>query len=393
MTTVGEMPHCNDMEIELSYISIERSRHGKKTLYVRYRGHRIRLREIPGTPEFLDEYRKALASAGYMSGVSVQQAAPNKVPALKRDYPRGSFGWLVLKYFSESPTFKAMKPAGQRRRRSNLEPMAIEHGHRPMIIPTQAITAGLAKRVAKPEAANEWLKSMKALYTWAKGARIIKDSPAAGISKIKNDTDGFHTWTIEEMRVFIVRHPRGTMAYLALILLLFTGLRRSDAVRIGRQHVSNETIRFRTSKTGAELVVRLPWPLADAISALREGSDLPLLQSAQGRAFASGAAFGNWFKDRATEAGIAHCSPHGLRKAGASIAAEMGASEVELDAMYGWSNPRQSGTYTRAARNLILATTGFGRIADALVGQGLLAPPDEEQNMAKSVAPFSSAIR
>ena len=71
----------------------------------------------------------------------------------------------------------------------------------------------------------------------------------------------------------------------------------------------------------------------------------------------------------------------------------MGASEVELDAMYGWSNPRQSGTYTRAARNLILATTGFGRIADALVGQGLLAPPDEEQNMAKSVAPFSSAIR
>jgi hypothetical protein len=48
--------------------------------------------------------------------------------------------------------------------------------------------------------------------------------------------------------------------------------------------------------------------------------------------------------DCATEAGIAHCSPHGLRKAGASIAAEMGASEVELDAMYGWSNPRQSGT-------------------------------------------------
>jgi hypothetical protein len=48
---------------------------------------------------------------------------------------------------------------------------------------------------------------------------------------------------------------------------------------------------------------------------------------------------------------------------------------------------------TRAARNLILATTGFGRIAEALVGQGLLAPPDEEQNMAKSVAPFSRAIR
>ena len=105
------MPHCNDMEIELSYISIERSRHGKKTLYVRYRGHRIRLREIPGTPEFLDEYRKALASAGYMSGVSVQQAAPNKVPALKRDYPRGSFGWLVLKYFSESPALRS--PCGE----------------------------------------------------------------------------------------------------------------------------------------------------------------------------------------------------------------------------------------------------------------------------------------
>jgi integrase len=49
-----------------------------------------------------------------------------------------------------------------------------------------------------------------------------------------------------------------------------------------------------------------------------------------GRAFTV-AGFGNRFRDRCHEAGLPHCTAHGLRKAGATIAAENGAIDRQLD--------------------------------------------------------------
>lgn len=376
------------MEIDLRYISEETTRHGKRVIYARCKGKRIRLHHPVSSPEFVEEYRAALRNLGLVGG-ALASGRPGEAPTppAKRAHPPRTFGWLVLRYLNESAAYKTMSKIGQTRRRRILEDVAIKHGDKPMLIPREKIAAGLANRSDTPGAANDWLKSIKALYTWAASVAIIKESPAAGISKIKTDTDGFHTWSMEDIGAYLQRHPRGTTGYLACILLLFTGLRRSDAVKLGRQHMRSGTVRFKTSKTGAELAARIPWPLQDAIDAMPESGELPILLNGYGKAFASGAAFGNWFKDRCSEANIPHCTAHGLRKAGATIAAEMGASEVELDAMYGWSNNRQSGTYTRAARNLILATTGFNRIADALIEHGLLISAHKEQSEVNNVAP------
>ena len=48
-------------------------------------------------------------------------------------------------------------------------------------------------------------------------------------------------------------------------------------------------------------------------------------------------------------AGLPHCTAHGLRKAGATFAAEQGATEHQLMAIYGWDSPKQAALYTRAA--------------------------------------------
>jgi hypothetical protein len=48
-------------------------------------------------------------------------------------------------------------------------------------------------------------------------------------------TDGFHSWTLDEVSQHQARHPIGTKARLALALLLFTGVRRDDLVCLGRQ--------------------------------------------------------------------------------------------------------------------------------------------------------------
>ena len=46
--------------------------------------------------------------------------------------------------------------------------------------------------------------------------------------------------------------------------------------------------------------------------------------------------FGDRFKDRRRDAGLPHCSAHGLRKACGTPAAEDGATEAQLNALFGW---------------------------------------------------------
>lgn len=361
------MQHLEAMKVEFRYLSEEETRHDKSVLYVRWKGRRIRLKLMPSQPGFTAEYQAALDALKERAKAPAPKIDP-RVPFAEK-----TFGWLVERYFEESPQYRTMNPIGRARRRKILEGVKETHGRANMLMRPSSVAAGLAKRSETPGAANDWLKSIKALYTWAKSINLITESPAAGITKIEQDTEGFYTWTMEDIAAYVKRHPIGTMPYLAIMLLIFTGLRRSDAARFGRQHCKGDKISFKTSKTGAELLTKTPWPLAEAIDAMPVSTELTLLLNVYGRPFASGNAFGNWFKDRCAEAGLPQCTAHGLRKAGATICSENGGSEVELEAMYGWSNNRQSGTYTRAARNLLLATKGFERISEAMVAQGVLS--------------------
>src|SRR5262252_2885550 len=55
------------------------------------------------------------------------------------------------------------------------------------------------------------------------------------------------------------------------------------------------------------------------------------------------------------EAGLPHCSAHGLRKAGAALAAENGATVHELMAIFGWLTMKEAERYTQGARRKNLA--------------------------------------
>jgi integrase len=246
-----------------------------------------------------------------------------------------------------------------------------------MVIPKAKIAAGLANRADKPGAANEWLKAMKAMYSWAVDREIVIENPAAGIKRVKYKTVGFHIWSLDELRAFTDRHPAGTMAYLALSIMLHFGLRREDAMRFGRQNIRDGVVRYVTGKTGATLVTRA----ASLFSAIVEKTEpkhghMTFLINGHGRPFASAAAFGNWFHDRCVEAGIPHCTPHGVRKSAASIARTEGASDGQLDAMFTWADPDQRSVYTAGADMMRLASEGFALLEDALLREGVLKPVD-----------------
>ena len=60
-------------------------------------------------------------------------------------------------------------------------------------------------------------------------------NPARDVANIKTTSAGRHTWTVEEVRQFEARHPIGSKARLARAVMLYTGVRASDAIRLGRQ--------------------------------------------------------------------------------------------------------------------------------------------------------------
>ncbi|WP_117196492.1 hypothetical protein [Rhizobium terrae] len=92
-------------------------------------------------------------------------------------------------------------------------------------------------RRATPAAANNYLKTMSALCKWAVKDGHIKANPAEGVGKTKLEGDGFPAWQIEDVRAFCIKWEIGTRQRLAMELAMHTGLRRSDLVRIGRQHM------------------------------------------------------------------------------------------------------------------------------------------------------------
>jgi integrase len=227
-----------------------------------------------------------------------------------------------------------------------------------------SIEGGRDKRRAKPEAANSFVKVMRALYAWAVDAEpdYVKENPARAVKLLQGNPTGFHTWTVDEVEQFRAFHKPGSKARLAMDLLLFTGLRRSDLVAFGRQHLRNGVLEIRPYKTRETSSISVMLPVLPALaSAIAEGptGDMTFIVSERGTPFTA-ESFTNWFKDRCREAGVPG-SAHGLRKAAATIAAENGATEQHLLAMFGWSTPRMAALYTKTAnrRKLALAGSAF----------------------------------
>jgi integrase len=85
---------------------------------------------------------------------------------------------------------------------------------------------------------------------------LVETNPARDLDRIKTGSTGWHSWEVEEVRRYEERHPIGSKARLALALLMYTGVRRSDVVLLGRQHVRGGWLKFTTSKTS--VVVEVP---------------------------------------------------------------------------------------------------------------------------------------
>jgi integrase len=146
-----------------------------------------------------------------------------------------------------------------------------------------------------------------------------------------------------------------------LDVLLYTGLRRGDAVPLGRQHVRNGVATLKTEKSGFTVEVGLPLlPVLQATLDAGPCGDLTFICGEKRRPFTK-ESFGNEFKAACKAAGVPG-SAHGVRKIAATRAADNGATEAELMAIFGWTDPKTAAHYTRTANRKRLAAHAMGKL-------------------------------
>lgn len=322
----------------------EKTRHGRYVWYFRKgTGPRIRIHGDPDSREFMANYAAALAGEVESKPVRKKQS--------------DSLAWLVSLY-KESSAYAKLSAETHRNREHVLRELAkIEFPYAD--ITRKDIKAGVDKRADRPNVANHFLKTARGLFKWALESDLIEVDPTEGVKSVTARTDGYHVWTEEEVAQFEAHWPIGTRERLAMALMLYTGVRRGDAVRIGRQHIKNGLISLKTEKTGTWVYLPIRPELAEVIDATNTGS-LALIAKHDGTPM-NKRYFGQWFKEACVAAGVPG-SCHGLRKAGATRLAEAGATIHELNALFGWVGSDMASLYTRQADARRLALSGAAKL-------------------------------
>ena len=250
-------------------------------------------------------------------------------------------------------------------RRGILERFRAAYGDRPFaLLPPEWIEALLDSK--PPHAARSWRATLRSLCQFAVKRRYLRTDPTANIKLRAIKSDGFHTWTEGEIAQFEAHHPVGTKPRLALALLLYTAQRRSDVVRMGRQHIKDGVLTVKQQKTGATLAIPVHSHLQTVLDAT-PSEHLTFLTTATGKPY-GGDHFSRRFREWCDAAGLPRrCTPHGLRKAACRRLAEAGCSANEIMAISGHATMKELVRYTAAADQARLARNAMARTAKAVI--------------------------
>ena len=205
---------------------------------------RTRIRAPFGTPEFDAEYQAALAS--------------NPRPA-KTSFDAGSLAWLIERY-RETTSWTDLSLATRRNRENHFKRAIEKAGHQPVRAITSAvITKGRDSRSATPAQARNFLDALRGLFKWAKEAKHVTVDPTVDVKNAKRRKGpGFPVWTEEDAAAYDKRWSIGTKERVWRDVLFYIGLRRGDAVTLGRQHVRDGWITLRTEKSQEKMIVSIP---------------------------------------------------------------------------------------------------------------------------------------
>jgi integrase len=342
--------------------------HDKRRVRFRKAGFTTYLTGTPWSEDFMRQYAAALDGVKAIAS----EAGKDRVVA-------GTVAALVAAYLdplSGSP-FKTWAAETRRTRRNILENFREAYGNLPlyridgsgqrtMLLTRERVQIIVNQKSATPFAQRNFLATVRAVFQWAIGEGTLPDDPTLGVKRTKVKTTGFKTWSEDHIARFEAAYPIGSKARLALALLLYTGQRRGDVVKMGRQHVSHGVLTIDQGKNDGNEQAHLEIPmhprLRDIIDATPSGH-LNFLVTSFGKPYTANG-FGNWFRELCDEAGCPDVSAHGLRKAAARRLAEMGCTEHEIAAITGHATIAEVQRYTKAADRKRLARSAMKKLVE-----------------------------
>lgn len=253
---------------------------------------KIRLRGLPGAEEFIAAYKAALSGNAEIKSEK-------------------SFESLCHRYY-KSAYFQGLEKYTQRRKRTLLDEvcnMFDESGRRYAAAPYASMKKVHIRKLRDmqahtPEAANFRLKQISALFTWAIKNDLATFNPAEKLEKLGGGSGGYYTWTEQDVETFEAYWPVGAKPRLALSIMLYLGLRRSDAVLIGKKRESGDGLsaQFKGRKRGIKLLTLPILPPLRAILVVSALGRETWLETASGKPHSSNS-FGNKFKSWVREGG------------------------------------------------------------------------------------------
>lgn len=334
------------MLVRLKHVARFRDRHGTLRHYLRVPGRKaIPLPGEPGSPAFL---------AAYHAGLAQPAPAPQAAP--------GSLNALAVSFYGAA-AFTGLRASSQANYRRIIERLRAAHGTKPVaMLDAIGVRRIVAERQAHPAAANRLLTVLRLLCRHGVEAGLLRADPTHGIERRSYEVRGYRQWTEEEIAQYEARWTSGTRQRLALALLLCTGQRRSDVVRLGPMNHRRGKLHLKQVKTGEVVVIPILPDLARELAHVPPGQPTYLVRE-DGKTPHSAGGFYNLFVTWCAEAGLPPgLSPHGLRKASARRHAEHGATVSELMAWHGWRSMKEAALYTAAADRERLADQAMAKV-------------------------------
>jgi integrase len=342
-----------------------KDRHGKIRYRFRRRGWKASyIKGIPGSAEFFADYALVLA-AGPLDPQPAQSAT-TPAPGTLDD---------LLRRMKHSPKWKKKSAATQhaqsliyQRFMDRIDSKGRRFGARPV----EAVTVGWLDKIfggmaETPGAANNLRKRLSGLMKYACALEWRNSNPVEHTTPF-HPGKGFHSWADAEIAQYRATHALGTMARLAFELALNTAARRGTLAGMSRENIVHGRLITAHSKGNNETSVLILAETRAALESLPASPIRNLITTTQGKAF-SPAGFGNKFREWCDEAGLPHCSIHGLRKAMSRMLAEGGATDAEGQAVTGHKKAETFQYYRAAANRETLADRALANLSIPPNGQ------------------------
>ena len=213
------------------------------------------------------------------------------------------------------------------------------------------------------QTANQFVKAIRALFTWAIDREHIETNPVVRIRPFPGGS--WRAWTADEYARLVPQLPEPLRR--VAIVARYTGQRRGDLCAVQWGQYDGRVIRLTPEKGNRRIVLVIP-----VAAALRRELDAwrvvplptaPILTTATGRPWNPSYLSKSFCHAlRAIDPAAAKLNVHGFRKLAAATLAEMGASDAEIMSVTGHTTTAMVRLYTASASQERLAAAAIARL-------------------------------